>query len=472
LHPNSPFSSGSAAIGRQTAFHGTVGIARRDITPPAGIYCRNWGAAQHDVAEGVHRPLTLTALTVSSECMQNPLILIDADLGWWHSIAAENQFRSGLLADLGISEDRLLFCLSHTHSAPPLCSEPSPSWSGGELLPVFLQQIRTAALEAVRDALRTACPSILEWHVGMCRLATNRDLRDPDSDRILCGFNPAGDADQTVTVGRVTGSSGSIRATIVHYACHPTTLAWQNRLISPDFVGMMRSTVEEGTEHAPCLFLQGASGELAPRYQYVGDPHVADRGGMQLGYAVLSTLADMDPPGQSLVYRGFVESGAPLAVWDHVSSSALSVISAVRTEVDLPLKAWPSASELERQRADCQDRALQERLRRQHNIRVALGDGATFRLPFWGWRIGNTVVLGSMAESYSWIQQLLRMEFPELTVLYMNLVNGSIGYLAPSDLYSENIYQVWQTPFAAGSLEQLADACRQLIRQLFDELAG
>ena len=35
--------------------------ARADITPPLGIYWRMWGAATHDHATGVHRPLTATA---------------------------------------------------------------------------------------------------------------------------------------------------------------------------------------------------------------------------------------------------------------------------------------------------------------------------------------------------------------------------------------------------------------------------
>ena len=39
-----------------------VGFARADITPPVGIYHRMWGAALHDRATGVHRPLTATAL--------------------------------------------------------------------------------------------------------------------------------------------------------------------------------------------------------------------------------------------------------------------------------------------------------------------------------------------------------------------------------------------------------------------------
>ena len=41
-------------------------IARRDITPPVGIYHRMWGAATHERATGIHRPLLATALAMAS----------------------------------------------------------------------------------------------------------------------------------------------------------------------------------------------------------------------------------------------------------------------------------------------------------------------------------------------------------------------------------------------------------------------
>jgi hypothetical protein len=41
--------------------HVRFAAARADITPPLGIYWRMWGAATHDHATGVHRPLTATA---------------------------------------------------------------------------------------------------------------------------------------------------------------------------------------------------------------------------------------------------------------------------------------------------------------------------------------------------------------------------------------------------------------------------
>ncbi len=56
------------------------------------------------------------------------------------------------------------------------------------------------------------------------------------------------------------------------------------------------------------------------------------------------------------------------------------------------------------------------------------------------------------------MQQHLRQHFPDRTIIYINLINGSIGYLPPAELYSSEVYQVWQTPFERGSLESLAAA--------------
>ena len=41
-------------------------FAQADITPPNGIYHRMWGAALHEVATGVHRPLMATAMLVEA----------------------------------------------------------------------------------------------------------------------------------------------------------------------------------------------------------------------------------------------------------------------------------------------------------------------------------------------------------------------------------------------------------------------
>ena len=104
-------------------------------------------------------------------------------------------------------------------------------------------------------------------------------------------------------------------------------------------------------------------------------------------------------------------------------------------DVPLAVKAWPAADELERQRLACTDRALEERLRRRRDIRRGIGDGDSYQITIYAWRIGDAVLVGSCCEPYSFLQQELRHRFADSTLICMNLINGSIGYLPPAALY-------------------------------------
>src|SRR5215510_12430491 len=88
---------------RHASFTGRIGIARTEITPPVGIYARNWGAAKHDAASAIHRPLMLTVLTLEAGAGGPRLVLIDADLGWWGSIQTHRDFQTRLHQALGVN---------------------------------------------------------------------------------------------------------------------------------------------------------------------------------------------------------------------------------------------------------------------------------------------------------------------------------------------------------------------------------
>jgi hypothetical protein len=444
-----------------SAFTGFIGVAQADITPPPGIYARNWGASAYDTAEGVHRPLMLTCITFQSTLQEEPLILISADLGWWKNKDDEWLVRKGILEELSLDSSRLMFCLSHTHAGPSIYRDDAFK-PGGELIEPYLLKVRNTAIQAAKSGLSRATPATLTWHYGKCNLAANRDLSVSDSKRILVGFNPEQPADDTLLVGRVTDKHDHDRiiATLVNYACHPTTLAWENRLISPDYVGAMREVVESYTA-APCLFLQGASGELAPAEQYVGEPDIADKHGFQLGYAVLSTLSSMLPPETLLSLDGIIESGAPLAVWKRKNYPSKTSLSASAIEVSLPLKPLPSLTEIEEQLNTCEDRALKERLWRLRGIRKSVGNGDSVQVPLWIWQLGDSFLIGQPNEAYSIFQKQLRSQVYPQAAAVMNIVNGSFGYLPPRDFYDKDIYPVWQTPFVEGSLELLIETALQ-----------
>ena len=63
-------------------------------------------------------------------------------------------------------------------------------------------------------------------------------------------------------------------------------------------------------------------------------------------------------------------------------------------------------------------------------------------------------------EAYSCFQEDLRRAFPDRTVVVMNTTGATeIGYLYPPELDGSDIYQVWQTPFAAEALPTLTEHC-------------
>lgn len=450
---------------KHPGFAGRIGVARADITPPVGVFARTWGAARSNVAVGIHRSLTLTVLTLQDAAESLPLVLVDTDLGWWGSIAFEHNFRERMLRELGLPASNYFFSCIQTHSVPPLC-EPEPQWEGGAILSAYIKQLFSTVAKTTKQALATAQTAVLEWHKGRCALASNRDL--PEGNRVVCGFNPAVPADDTLLLGRVATPSGKVLATIVDYACHPTTLGWDNQLISPDYVGATRETIQQNTGGAPALFLQGASGELAPRYQYVGDTAVADTHGREVAYAALATLAAMQPVANELVFDRVVESGAPLAVWKQQLRPLSKKLQASLTIVELPLKDLPPADELKRRYEAATDPTTKERLRRKLRLREGLGDTSTFPLEVWVWRVGESFIIGSAAEPYSWMQRRLRERFPNNAIVWINCLNGAVGYLPPAESYGKEMYQVWQSPFERGSLELLEGAIEIMIQELLD----
>jgi hypothetical protein len=479
-----------------------IGVARRDVTPPVGIYNRSWGAAKHDTAEGIHRPLTATAIAIAPTigprgsrsdteggqafAPQGTLVLVAVDAGWWQLNDDEWYVRGAVLERYGLDPARVMIAFAHTHAGPSLCPADADK-PGGGMIAEYLRYLRDQVVEAAGEAIRSVVPATLTWAYGKCNLATNRDLPEPNGNklprssknegerqpvgapRIVCGFNPNKTAEDTLLVGRITeDATGRIIGTIVNYACHPTTLAWDNKLISPDYVGALHETVERDTGGVPCAFLQGSSGELAPREQYVGDTAIADRNGRQLGYAVLSTLESMLPPRTALEYAGVVESGAPLATWKRVPHEPSKVIAAELIQVPLPLKPWESPEDIERQAAACEDRVMGERLRRKLRVRQSVGTGKTCDQPAWIWRIGDAILVGQPNETYSAFQQALRKACPGAAVVVMNLVNGCVGYLSPADCHDLDIYQVWQCPFDRKALAVLVGACAERMAAMIE----
>ncbi len=450
-----------------------------DITPPAGIYHRMWGAARHERATGIHRPLRATVAVFAPMEGGGRQIVLALD----HCVlgAAEHRALVSQAAEIGgAAREEILVVFSHTHGAG-LMGLDRANLPGGDLIPPYLHSLGEKAGALIREAIAALQPAGIVYGRGSCPLATHRDFWD--GKQFICGHNPGVPADDTVIVARVTDEAGRMLASIVNYACHPTTLAWENTLISPDYVGAMRELVERDTG-APCLFLQGASGELGPREGFVGDPAVADRNGRELGYAALAALTALPAAGTTFVYAGPVVSGATLGAWRHQNIDLAEKTAWKLQRWDEPLAYRPGQPTLEQTRAELARfqadeetaraagddaraadlRALAERKNRLLHRLQQLPPGDTYPLQVVLWRLGDAIWLGVQGESYSLLQTGLRRRFPAQVIVIATLAaDWGASYLPPRELYDTGIYQESIAVVAAGSLEQLIEAVTQRI---------
>src|SRR6476646_1002830 len=93
-----------------------VGLARCEITPPVGIYHRMWGAATHERATGVHRPLLATLLWLEPITGNTQQALIIAALDHCILDQPDIELMQGSVAEAaGVQARQVLVSLAHTH---------------------------------------------------------------------------------------------------------------------------------------------------------------------------------------------------------------------------------------------------------------------------------------------------------------------------------------------------------------------
>ena len=453
-----------------------LGLSHGDITPSAHIYHRMWGSAKHDRATGIHRPLraSVALLAPLEGDEQQFLIVLD------HCVMGRREMDNlldSVSTGTDIPREHLIVVFSHTHAAG-LMSLERADLPGGDRIAPYLDELAGRVINLAKEAQAKLQPATLVYGTGHCSLAAHRDFWDEDNQLWACGYDPDTPADDTVLTARAHAEDGTLLATLVNYACHPTTLAWDNTLISPDYPGAMRETIEVATG-VPCLFLQGASGELGPVEGFVGDTSVADRNGRQLGHAALSAIESLPDPNTRFEYTGPVVSGATLGEWkynelpDEFSDSNASW-QLVRQIIPLPIRpGTPTTQEVETELAEWEKkdtpdaRAMAERKRRLLHRLSQLPAGDNFPLEAVVLRLGGAVWIIIQGEHYSVLQKVLRERFPK-TPLIISTVASHWGasYLPPKELYDKGIYQESIAITAAGSLEKVIETIGGQIEEL------
>src|SRR6185437_8394533 len=162
---------------------------------------RMWGAARHDRATDVHRPLLGSVMALGPLGGTAPaMIRVHLDMvGLAKEQHASLTRRLSEAADVPTAQVAIIY--SHTHSGGVFRRD-RMAMPGGELIASYLERVGVSLADACRQAIAAMQPATISYAAGRCDLAANRDYWDEARHGYVCGLNPDAAADDTVMVGR------------------------------------------------------------------------------------------------------------------------------------------------------------------------------------------------------------------------------------------------------------------------------
>lgn len=230
------------------------------ITPSEPVWMAGYAARDKPSEGAVH---DLFAKTLVLEDQQGTrLVMVTLDL-----IGITPEFRTGVeaqLGKLGIPPESLLMNASHTHCGPELRGERLVRFGiDAKYAAMADQYVRETAAKIGRlvgETLDQLKPSRLIFSRARAGFAMNRRL--PTDKGFINSPNPDGPIDHEVPVLRVIDAEGNLQAVLFGYACHATTLSFQQ--LCGDYPGFAQAYVQEAHPGTIALFLNGCSGDQNP----------------------------------------------------------------------------------------------------------------------------------------------------------------------------------------------------------------
>jgi neutral ceramidase len=256
-----------------------VGLSRQIISPPKGIYLigygdRVWGN------QGIHDDLTATALAIDDG--NTRVVIIACDLLAMNEITL-NKVNHAV-------EENLLVCCSHTHSGPIVYAGPKSPRKNKK----YVNSLVSRLIEVIEEAAGNLQPAVFYWGKGKVNFAVNRRERKADG-KIEIGVNPEGVVDRSIGIVQVKTPEGKSIASLVNLCCHNVVYGPNNHLVSADWAGVMCRRVE-GISGVPCIFIQGATGDMNPDHEWGKDDSLAvERIGNRVAESVLVNFQGLTP---------------------------------------------------------------------------------------------------------------------------------------------------------------------------------
>ena len=343
-----------------------AGVAQVDITPPEPIRLAGYGNRTAP-SERIAQRLRAKALAIDSGPSTDAAVLITADLiGISQQITDEVARR---LRKAGIERPQLAISATHTHTGPSLSGVlpfifSTPLTADERSVIDRYTATLTGALERVAlDALANRQPARLAWGQGTVTFAANRRVIK-DGKWTGFGVAPAGVVDHDLPVLTVRAADGTLRAVLLSYACHATTLEGRDNFIHGDWPGAAQESIEKRHPSAVALVAIGTGADANP-YPRGGGLADVERHAATVVAEVERVLAgpqmsiDTAPKGRWRLLTLPLSPARGRAEWDEQAKQkganglyARSILEALdrgqqpATSVPYPVQAWTFGAQL------------------------------------------------------------------------------------------------------------------------------
>ncbi len=382
--------AGAVKIGGDAHAGLRAGAAKVDITPPVGLTWAFDGKPMTSIEDNLYaRALVL-------DDGYSRIALAATDLLWVTSEMTA-AIREIVTERTGIPPDNIMVSATHTHYIPKVDINHNSDGTLDSMYVLFLIREIAGSIILAANNLQEASFGYTTGDVP--ELVYNRRTKTADGMVTMSFELPRdfshltfGPIDPEVGILRIDDAGGNIIASVVNYACHPTSAGYNelSYILSPDYPGYTTRVVET-IAGGICLFTLGAAGDIV----------VTERGkkqrkeiGTALGGEVVRRIQRV--PYSAAYDLKAARRGIVLPLKKHQPEDGINVKESGRDEIDTEIQAF---------------------------------------------RMGDLFFLGLPGEILVEIGLELKRRFAPNRLMILSLCNDTIGYVCHEAAYDEGGYE-------------------------------
>lgn len=383
------------------------GYAEADITPIDGEDLCGF-ALRAGAVTGVHDRLKVRWLSLSGG-NDAPVLIGSADIISL-TRAYDSSVKKSIASKIPAANLSANLATTHTHSGPATV----PLKHCGVMSRAYMSSLKDRLVDtAVRAASLKGSQVVL---------SVGRSESDWGFNRRHRGKSVPVDNEVLALVAR-NAKTGKPEAVLANYACHPVVLGHESNAVSADYPGYLSAYVQSQVG-APCLYLNGACGDVNPRNEHMADPVEAKKAGEAIGAKVVQAV---ESARQITAYPAAKVYSTTVRLPVHRPESGAEI----RSRLDELQKQFGMAHDLFRGR-------VERDLRRLKQGRYPAAVAIDLTLVALG---SDVAILFVPGELFSSLGLALKSLANPANLIISGFSNGSVGYLPDVAAYKDGGYE-------------------------------